>query len=124
VGRGADRAQALRGSEQVHHGRRHRRLPRGPPRVPKLCRPSLGLRAHPQGRRTRTRRPGPVHRPHAPARAMWVRKSLGHGQGVERNRREQGGVEGAKPPDAHTFLQHDATSPSRSRGEGGQAAVP
>jgi hypothetical protein len=68
--------------------------------------------------------PDPYIGPTRPLVLCAVRKSLGHGQGVERNRREQGGVEGAKPPDAHTFLQHDATSPSRSRGEGGQAAVP
>ena len=49
-----------------------------------------------------------------------ARGRLGYGQGVERHRREQGGVEGAKPPGAHTFLQHDATSPSSSCGEGGQ----
>jgi hypothetical protein len=49
-----------------------------------------------------------------------ARERLGYGQGVERHRREQGGVEGAKPPGAHTFMQHDATSPSSSRGEGGQ----
>ena len=49
-----------------------------------------------------------------------ARERLGYGQGVERHRREQGGVEGAKPPGAHTFLQHDATSPSSSCGEGGQ----
>jgi hypothetical protein len=68
------RAQALRGSGQVRHGRGHQHLPRRTPRGEEPGRPGLGMRAHPRGRAAGSR---PTQTRRSVRRARWCRGPRG-----------------------------------------------